>query len=76
MFYCYDCGAEFQEPATLYENREFWGAPVQEAFGACPVCGSTEYDKMKLCERCGEWTIDGKWADVYLCQLCYDELYG
>ena len=79
MFYCFDCGSEFEEPATHYESREFWGAPVQEAFGACPVCGSTDYDKMERCERCGEWVIDYKWDEmrpVYLCSCCYDDLYG
>ena len=77
MFYCFDCGAEFEEPATQYENQgEFWGAPAWEAFGACPECGSTEIDEMRRCQRCGEWTIEGEWADVYLCPICYDDLYG
>ena len=77
MFYCNDCGAEFEEPATQYENQgEFWGAPAWEAFGACPCCGSTDYDEMRRCERCGEWANEWYIENVILCDLCYDELYG
>lgn len=82
MFVCLDCGAEFEEPKVEYENQgEFWGAPAWEAFGACPNCGSTDYDEARRCDHCGEWTVDGKrviinGAHLYLCDICYDDLLG
>lgn len=78
MFYCFDCGAEFEEPATKYEDHgEYWGAPAREAFGACPVCGSTDYDAMRRCDRCGEWTIEGEWeGGLYYCDICHDDMFG
>ena len=76
MFICDDCGEVFEEPAAYYESREFWGASCQEAFGACPNCGSTDYDVAMRCDRCGEWVIDGHWTDIFLCDICFDDLYG
>ena len=73
MFVCLDCGAIFEEPLTVYESMEFWGAPAWEAWGACPNCRSTEIDEAKRCERCGEYVAD---LEDGLCDLCHDDLYG
>lgn len=77
MFKCNTCDHEFDEPRTLYEDQgEFWGAPAWEAFGACPCCGSTDYDEMTQCERCGEWTATPHYEEIILCDCCFDDLYG
>lgn len=82
MFICLDCEAEFEEPMTYYESQgEYFGAPAWEAFGACPCCGSTEYDEARQCDRCGEWIVDGEWevingAHLFLCDVCHDDLFG
>lgn len=79
MFVCLDCGAEFEEPAVYYEDHgEYFGAPAREAFGACPCCGSTDYDEARRCDRCGEWTADGisLIGGGYLCDICFDDMYG
>lgn len=74
MFICLDCGELFEEPAVTYENQgEFWGAPAWEAWGACPNCGSTEYDHAEQCERCGEYFAE---LEDGLCEFCHDDLYG
>lgn len=39
-FKCYDCGAEFDGPQAVVEDRgEFWGMPCHETCYYCPVCG-------------------------------------
>ena len=78
MFVCLDCGAEFETPATEYENQgEYFGAPAWEAYGVCPCCGSTDYDEARRCDRCGEWTTDWNWDGALIyCPICYDDLFG
>lgn len=78
MFVCLECGAEFEEPKTEYENQgEYFGAPAWEAFGACPCCGSTDYDEARRCDRCGEWTASWhRTLNGVLCDICNDDLYG
>lgn len=77
MFVCFDCDAIFEEPATRYENHgEYFGKPAREAYGACPCCGSTEYDAMVKCDRCGEWTATPHYENIVLCDICFDDLYG
>jgi DNA-directed RNA polymerase subunit RPC12/RpoP len=45
MYYCEECGAEFENPATYEETiGEFWGFPARETFYVCPECGSDMYD--------------------------------
>lgn len=39
-FKCYECGAEFDTPQAVQEDRgEFWGMPCNETVYYCPVCG-------------------------------------
>ncbi len=48
MYYCEDCGAEFENPASYEETiGEFWGFPARETFYVCPECGSDRYDEVE-----------------------------
>ena len=78
MFICFDCGAVFDEPATYRDSRgEFWGAPVWETCGMCPVCGSTEYDTAECCERCGEYVPETHYfGNIKVCDICLEDLGG
>ena len=44
---CYDCGEEFDEPATRRELvGEFWGTPAYDNFDCCPRCRSDEIEEV------------------------------
>lgn len=47
---CEDCGAEFDEPGTIKEKHEFWGAPCYETFLCCPKCKSDYIEEIKESE--------------------------
>lgn len=51
---CYECGAEFDEPATYRECMgEFWGTPAYEEFDCCPVCKSDDIEEVTNSEDMG-----------------------
>mgnify|MGYP003294998043 CR=1 FL=1 len=54
VFFCTNCGNEFNSPETLYENHEL-NTPPYEAIYVCPRCKSTDYQnaKYRYCHCCG-----------------------
>lgn len=70
MFYCYDCGEFFEEPATMYDGHAELDGPCWEAYGACPYCESDQIDTARACECCGEYTK----PDEDICDICYAEV--
>ena len=43
MYYCQNCGAEFERPERRREDvGEYMGRTAYEDFDACPNCGSEE----------------------------------
>lgn len=70
MFVCLECGEMFEEPLILYDNLgEFWGAPAQDAYGACPNCKSDQIDEADKCDICGEYIQAG-----YICEDCAEDI--
>lgn len=46
MFKCFNCGAIFDYPKFVREDRgEFWGSPAYETVSYCPCCGDEDYDE-------------------------------
>lgn len=73
MYYCQNCGAEFERPARCREAvGEYMGRTAYEDFEACPNCGSEEIDEMKKCEICGEHVPEHKMAACVTRDVCED----
>ena len=78
MYYCQNCGAEFERPDRCREDiGEYMGRTAYEDFYVCPSCGSDDVDEMMKCELCGEYVPAHKMAagvrrDV--CEECCREL--
>ena len=54
MLICKDCGAVFEEPATVTETHGFTDV-LYEQVSVCPDCGSTSYVEAVECDCCGKW---------------------
>lgn len=54
MYYCPDCGYEFEEPEKIYETHGF-NTPPYEKLTVCPMCKATSfYEKVNThCRCCG-----------------------
>lgn len=73
MYYCMDCGAEFDLPERHREDvGEYMGRTAYEDFYACPFCGSEEIDEMMKCEICGEHVPYHKMAAGVRRDVCED----
>lgn len=78
MYYCQNCGAEFELPERRREDvGEYMGRTAYEDFYVCPSCGSDDVDEMMKCEICEEYVPAHKMAagvtrDV--CEECCREL--
>lgn len=45
MYRCNDCGAIFDDPQAVEEDRgEFWEMPCTETMYYCPCCESEDFD--------------------------------
>ena len=49
MYKCRECGCEFDEPRTYYENHGFTYGP-SERFTVCPHCDSCDWDDANIVE--------------------------
>ena len=68
MFICDDCGEVFEEPATYYESREFWGAPgLPEAhyIRRSQLGRGIEQNIVTLCRECHREFDEGKKHNEY-----------
>ena len=55
MYRCKDCGAIFDEPAYIKEDRgECFGFPAYEEMAVCPRCKGDDYERMPEDEE-EEW---------------------
>ena len=54
MYYCSDCGCEFETAAVLTETHGFTSPPFEERRG-CPLCGSGNIKEkaVSYCRCCG-----------------------
>lgn len=61
MYYCPDCGSEFEKPKQINEKHGFTEPPY-EVFLVCPHCNSNSfYPKSTThCRCCGAKLIDGQ----------------
>lgn len=50
MFYCFDCGNEFENPKKIYETHNVQSEPFEKIL-VCPVCSSTKF-KEKITTHC------------------------
>ncbi len=69
MYYCKNCGNEFEEPQKTYEVHHF-GNPPFELYYVCPKCKSGNFYERSLthCRCCGGRLPKG--ADEYCCDSC------
>lgn len=73
MYYCQNCGTEFERPDRRREAvGEYMGRTAYQDFDACPSCGSEEIDEMKKCEICGEHVPKHKMASCVTRDVCED----
>lgn len=71
-YICLDCGHVFDDPHT-YEERHGLEHGPYEYFSVCPACGSSAYDTLGTCERCGAATANIELSKVHgrwLCKEC------
>ena len=57
QYKCRECGCEFDEPRTYYENHGFTSGP-REVWKECPSCGSCDYDDAYRVEQEEEEELD------------------
>lgn len=82
MLICTDCGAVFSEDEvkTVYENHPYGDGYATEKFSVCPSCGESGIEEAVQCNLCGEYGHrDSFEMDEnlnYLCEVCYEDLYG
>ena len=59
MFYCKECGFEFNKPKRILEGHGFTSPPFEEIF-VCPNCYSEGFVRRKIthCRCCGARIID------------------
>lgn len=62
MFRCEDCGAVFEFPKAVQEDRgEFWGTPAFETMYYCPECDSECYDEY---DGYDEYDDEDEWPEL------------
>ena len=73
MYICEDCGEVFAEAKTIEERHPYGMTYATEYWAVCPYCESSNFEKAKQCERCGELV-----AELHdgLCDCCYGDMYG
>lgn len=56
MWFCTNCGTEFDEPKYEYEVvGEYHGSPARELLMTCPLCKATDItEDYGYCTECGE----------------------
>ncbi|MEG1061642.1 MAG: hypothetical protein RSE43_08860 [Oscillospiraceae bacterium] len=64
MYKCENCGAVFDEPEHLFEDR---GEGMYESRCGCPACGEA-FDEAYFCDSCGGYCL----SDELCCGLCAD----
>lgn len=80
MFICNDCGEVFYDFNDDYDYHPYGEGYAEERFGVCPYCNSTDFSEAVKCSRCDE-IIAKENCEYdehlnYLCEHCYEELYG
>ena len=73
MYYCEDCEEFFSEAKTVEEHHPYGMTYATEYWAVCPHCGSTNFEKARPCEHCGEYAPNLKDG---LCECCYGDMYG
>lgn len=82
MLICNECGAVFSEDEVKveYENHPYGEGYATEEFSVCPGCGDFGIEEAVQCNHCGEYGHrDSMEMDEnlnYLCEVCYEDLYG
>ena len=82
MLICNDCGAIFSEDEVkvIRESRPYGEGTASEEFHCCPHCGGFGIEEAVQCNLCGEYGHrDNMEMDEnlnYLCEVCYEDLYG
>lgn len=69
MYKCEDCGHLFEEgeERRYTESRgEYFGAPAEESYVGCPLCGGS-YEPIKPCKLCETYEHD---SDDEYCEDC------
>jgi len=86
MYYCKNCYEEFEEPkyekecfedfygvGNLFHDRHYFEKSL------CPYCGEDDFEEMKKCDVCEEWTKEDDLIDTdglvgggtgYVCPQC------
>ena len=80
MYICNDCGEIFSDHKIIEDPRPYGIQTVYERFGVCPHCESDDWSEAVECVRCGEIVTKddceiGESLE-YLCNHCYEEIYG
>ena len=78
MYKCLNCNTEFEEPS---EKREYMcechGSPYYEPVNVCPDCRSERFEKVNICNICGEviGSNNAKYrlSDETFCENCIGE---
>ena len=72
MYRCYDCGCEFDFPATWEEDRgECWGTRCTETVSGCPNCRG-DYEEIKRCPVCKEFHYESDLING-VCEECREK---
>ncbi len=69
MYYCKNCGREFEEPEKSYETHIFTDTPF-ELFYVCPTCKSQNFREKNVthCRCCGGKLTKGQ--EEYCSEAC------
>lgn len=69
MYYCKECGREFEAPQRIYEMHGQSYTPYETLY-ICPFCRSTEFSKKESthCRMCGARLKNG--AKEYCSEAC------
>lgn len=69
MYYCKNCGLDFEEPKKTYETHQFSDVPFELLY-ICPNCKSSNFREkvMTHCRCCGGRLPKG--CDEYCCDSC------
>ncbi len=61
MYHCLSCESGFKTPILLYEKHNLKDPPYERIY-VCPICKSTDYEKMysSHCHCCGAKLTNGK----------------
>lgn len=69
MYYCYECGKEFEKCDKIYERHNLENPPY-ERFSVCPNCKSTNFSEKNTthCRCCGAKLEED--AEEYCSERC------